>query len=192
MKEKIVLASASPRRRELLSQLGLKFEVRVSSVKERKGEDPVEAAEQAAISKASEVAGRTPEAVVIGADTVVVVDGEILGKPASASEAEEMLRKLSGKAHQVITGVAVVDSSGRRMVDHEITTVFFAPLSEEEVRAYIESGEGHDKAGAYAIQGLGALFIPRIEGSYTNVVGLPLAKLYEMLKHFELNLLRKK
>lgn len=192
MKEKIVLASASPRRRELLSQLGLKFEVRVSSVKERKGEDPVEAAEQAAISKASEVAGRTPEAVVIGADTVVVVDGEILGKPASASEAEEMLRKLSGKAHQVITGVAVVDSSGRRMVDHEITTVFFAPLSEEEISAYIESGEGHDKAGAYAIQGLGALFIPRIEGSYTNVVGLPLAKLYEMLKHFELNLLRKK
>jgi septum formation protein len=186
---RIVLASASPRRRELLSQLGLEFEVCVSSAGEAEGADPIETARQAALAKASEVASKVPDALVIGADTIVVIDGEILGKPTNPSEAEAMLKKLKGKAHRVITGVAIVDGSGKKVVDHEDTTVFFADLSEDEVRSYMESGEGADKAGAYAIQGLGALFIPRIEGSYSNVVGLPLAKLHEMLKEFGIDLL---
>lgn len=192
MKRKLILASASPRRQELLAQLGLQFEVSIPSVPESKGRDPIMAAEQAALSKASEIAGKIEDAVVIGADTVVVVDDEILGKPRSASEAVKMLKKLSGRTHRVITGMAVVDSTGRRVVDHDITFVVFRSLSEEEIRAYVDSGEGLDKAGSYGIQGLGALFIPRIEGSYSNVVGLPLAKLDEMLKHFGISILTRR
>lgn len=189
---RIVLASASPRRRELLSQLGLEFEICVSSAGETEGPDPIETARQAALAKASEVASKVLDALVIGADTIVVIDEEILGKPTSPSEAEAMLKKLKGKAHRVITGVAIVDGSGKKVVDHEDTTVFFSDLSEDEVRFYVESGEGADKAGAYAIQGLGALFILRIEGSYSNVVGLPLAKLHEMMKEFGIDLLSKR
>lgn len=192
MKRKLILASASPRRQELLAQLGLQFEVSIPSVPESKGRDPIMAAEQAALSKASEIAGKIEDAAVIGADTVVVVDDEILGKPRSASEAVKMLKKLSGRTHRVITGMAVVDSTGRRVVDHDITFVVFRSLSEEEIRAYVDSGEGLDKAGSYGIQGLGALFIPRIEGSYSNVVGLPLAKLDEMLKHFGISILTRR
>lgn len=192
MKRKLILASASPRRQELLAQLGLQFEVSIPSVPESKGRDPIMAAEQAALSKAFEIAGKIEDAVVIGADTVVVVDDEILGKPRSASEAVKMLKKLSGRTHRVITGMAVVDSAGRRVVNHDITFVVFRSLSEEEIRAYVDSGEGLDKAGSYGIQGLGALFIPRIEGSYSNVVGLPLAKLDEMLKHFGISILTRR
>jgi len=191
MKRKLILASASPRRQELLAQLGLQFEVSIPSVPESKGRDPIMAAEQAALSKASEIAGKIEDAAVIGADTVVV-DDEILGKPRSASEAVKMLKKLSGRTHRVITGMAVVDSTGRRVVGHDITFVVFRSLSEEEIRAYVDSGEGLDKAGSYGIQGLGALFIPRIEGSYSNVVGLPLAKLDEMLKHFGISILTRR
>lgn len=127
----------------------------------------------------------TPDApaLVVGADTEVVIDGEVLGKPESDEHARSMLRRLAGRTHEVITGVAVIRlPSGERQVEHEVTQVRFAPLTDEQIAAYVASGEHRDKAGGYAIQGRGGTFVTRVEGCYFNVVGLPLARLYRMLR----------
>lgn len=189
---KLILASQSPRRKELLEKLGLDFEVVVSKAEEDLQEDdPVLLAEKLALKKARLVAGQQPEGLVIGADTVVALGGTILGKPKSKEEARKMLQLLSGKTHRVITGVALVEApQGRARVDHEITQVSFRPLEPEEIEAYLQTGEPLDKAGAYGIQGLGGLLVERIEGCYSNVVGLPLTKLYLMLREFGIRVLK--
>jgi septum formation protein len=196
---KLILASASPRRRELLAQAGYHFEVQPSAVPEsrRPGEDAIRFATRLAREKAEEVFARrqaAPEtlepAMVLGADTVVVCDGEVMGKPADPADAARMLLLLSGRTHQVVTGVAVV--WGTRMnpgpvvqVAAELTQVTMQTLSPEEVSRYVASGEPMDKAGAYAIQGYAGRWIPRISGCYFNVVGLPLALVSSLLEAAE-------
>lgn len=184
---RLILASQSPRREALLGQIGLDFEVAPSDLEERlpEGMPPAEVAEKLALDKAQAIASQRTEGLVIGADTVVVVDGKILGKPAGPEEAREMLRLLSGREHQVTTGIAVVDAaSGRSRCDSVTTTVRFAPLGEEIIDRYVGTGEPLDKAGAYGIQGYGALLIEEIRGCYFNVVGLPLRRLAELLGEF--------
>lgn len=190
----LILASASPRRRELLSQAGYTFEVQAASITElsRPGEDGIQLATRLAKEKAEAVfalrpsmhAGREPF-IVLGADTVVVCDGEILGKPEDPLDAARMLRLLSGRTHQVITGVAAVagsDSTTAIEVAAEVTHVTMLTLSEAEIERYVSSGEPMDKAGAYAIQGYAGRWIPRIRGCYFNVVGLPLALVGNLLE----------
>ncbi len=189
---KLILASSSPRRIELLRRLGLGFEV-VKPLWETRviDDDPVEVAELTALEKARAVAGGFTEGLVIGADTIVVIDDEILGKPRDGEEARLFLRKLSGRVHRVITGIAVVDAGrGREEVDHEVTEVKFKELSEEEIELYIASGEPFDKAGGYGIQGLGSLFVEWIKGDYFNVVGLPIYRLSLLLRRFGFDVLR--
>jgi septum formation protein len=188
MDNKIVLASASPRRAELLRQVGLEFEVMVSEVEETltPGLEPAAQVELFALRKANAVAATLDRGIVIGADTVVVQGGRVLGKPVDAQEAVEMLQLLQGKGHEVYTGVALVDArSSVKLVEHVMTRVFFNAMSEETIRRYVATGEPLDKAGAYAVQGRAALFINRLEGCYYNVVGLPLARLATMLKKLE-------
>lgn len=183
----LILASQSPRREALLRQVGLEFEVFPSGVEERlrEGLPPAEGAEKLALQKAEWVAARCSDGLVIGADTVVVVDGRVLGKPTGVEDARDMLRLLSGREHEVITGIAVVDAaSGRSRSDHVVTAVGFAPLTQEIIDRYVATGEPLDKAGAYAIQGYGALLIEGIRGCYNNVVGLPLRRLAELLGEF--------
>jgi septum formation protein len=171
---RLVLASSSPRRRELLAALGLTFEIRPAEVDESiaPGESPFDAAERLAREKAARVLASDPGAVVVAADTIVVLDGEALGKPASRADAVQMLRALEGRRHDVVTGLAVACGGGV-FSGREVTHVVFAPMTEEEIQAYAASGEPDDKAGAYALQGLGGVFIERVEGSPSNVVGLP-------------------
>ncbi len=183
---RLILASGSPRRRELLTQAGLTFTVRAADVDESvlPGEDPEAYVRRLAREKAETVfalEGRESGLVVLGADTTVVLDGEILAKPEDKADAVRMLRGLSGRAHRVITGVAVVSAAGVR-VEAEITEVWFRSLSDGEIAAYVESGHPMDKAGAYGIQGLAGKWIPRIEGCFFNVVGLPLAVVCAMLE----------
>lgn len=173
---RILLASASPRRLDLLRALGLSPEVRPADVDETllPGEDPHEAAERLARAKAAKVAADAPAgAVVLAADTIVVLDGEALGKPRDPDDARRMLRALRGRSHDVVTGVALA-RDGRLVSGRETTEVVFAPMTDEEVEAYVASGEPADKAGAYALQGLGGLFVERIDGTPSNVIGLPL------------------
>jgi septum formation protein len=179
----LILASASPRRRELLDAAGLSHLVDPVDVDERAapGETPEAYAERVAREKALAGANRHPFAQVLGADTIVVVDAAILGKPQDDADARRMLRLLSGRAHEVLTAVALA-SPGRELAARiERTRVWFAELSEREIDWYIATGEHRDKAGAYAIQGRASRFIPRIEGSYSNVVGLPVATVIQML-----------
>ena len=184
----IVLASASPRRRELLSQVGIPFEVVPGDIDEENTElsgTPGQKAEQLAHMKAANVASRLESGLVLGADTIVVCDDEIFGKPADEEDARRMLMKLGGREHQVITGIALVDaSSGKARTAHEITTVRFSELTGREIDVYIASGEPFDKAGAYAIQGRAAIFVESLDGCYSNVVGLPLRRLYCLLRDF--------
>lgn len=192
MQRTIVLASNSPRRRELLRQIGLSFTADPADVDEavRPGEAPEPYAVRVALDKARAAAARAKDAVVIGADTIVVVDGAILGKPADRTDAVRMLTMLSGRAHHVITGLAVVDAaSGRVKAAAAKTQVWFRPLSEQEIAAYVATGEPVDKAGGYGIQERGALLIERIDGCYFNVVGLPLSLLGEMLRDAGIRLL---
>jgi septum formation protein len=180
---KIILASASPRRRELLRLVGIEHEVKPADIDEsiREGEKPHDYAERLAREKAELVDdGADSNQVVIGADTTVVIDDEILGKPADAREAEAMLGKLSGRTHTVITAVAVC-RSGETWSSVEEVTVTFRTLSRPEIKSYIATGEPMDKAGAYGIQGFGATIVDRIEGDYFAVMGLPLARLVRML-----------
>ena len=184
----LILASASPRRRDLLEQIGISFSIVPSEVDEGKlilqGE-PHEKAESSALIKAQDVAGKLKTGLVLGADTIVVCDGQIYGKPINDQHAYDMLKSLSGRSHQVITGIALVDAAtGFSMIAHEKTKVYFSAIEDEEIWWYIYSGEALGKAGAYAIQGKGALFVERIEGCYSNIVGLPLSILNKMLKEY--------
>jgi septum formation protein len=197
----LVLASASPRRRELLAQAGFTFRVHPAHIPEDPlaGEDPTAYVTRLACEKAElvfralsaenggkqEAAPNSEPLVVLGADTTVTLDNEILGKPEDAADAARMLRRLSGRTHRVITGVGVVTAE-RVEVAAEATTVRFLALSDQEIEAYVATGEPMDKAGAYAIQGLAARWIPRIEGCYFNVVGLPLALVSTLLGSFKL------
>ena len=180
----IILASQSPRRRALLEQIGLTgFQVIPARGEEDMGAHlpPERLVEALALAKAREVAaGAAPEDIVIGADTVVTLDGQVLGKPHSAEEAAQMLRALSGRRHRVYTGLAVLRGA-QELVEHEATAVRFRDLTEREISAYVASGEPMDKAGAYGIQGLGALLVEGIEGDYSSVVGLPVCRLGRML-----------
>jgi septum formation protein len=182
---RLVLASASPRRRELLSQAGFSFEVRPAHINEdyRPEEDPIAYVVRLAREKALAIYEQLedPEAIVLGADTTVTLDGHILAKPDDSSDAGRMLRMLSGRTHRVITGVAFATYFGTE-VAAEVTGVQFRTLTDEEIAAYIATGEPMDKAGAYGIQGYAAKWIPRIEGCYFNVVGLPLALVSTMLE----------
>jgi len=176
-----VLASRSPRRAELLAAAGFKFEIRVADIDEtvRAGEVPDEYAVRVAEEKAAAVETRVDE-VVLAADTIVVAGSEILGKPKDASDARRMLEALSGRRHEVITGICLRNRT-RTIRDYSSTAVWFSCLTPEEIDWYVASGEPMDKAGAYGIQGLASRFIDRIEGSYANVVGLPVAQVYRLL-----------
>jgi septum formation protein len=184
-RSRIILASASPRRVELLASAGVEFEVCAGNIPEDAlpGEFPVDHVVRLAREKALDVAGKHEGRFFIGADTVVVCDDEIMGKPKDSEDAHRMLSKLSGVPHEVITGFAVYDRERDDAISEAVTTrVFFKPLREEEIAAYIATGCPFDKAGAYAIQGGAAHMVQRIDGSYTNVVGLPLCEVVEALR----------
>lgn len=204
-KIKIILASASPRRRELLAQIGLDFEVRTAGVEERTAAlEPAAVVEELSGQKAQAVLDgledMTDDVLIIGADTVVAAEGRILGKPSDGRAAAEMLRRLSGRSHEVYTGVTLLyrkagaaavgspkgEAGGRvcRKVFHEMTRVSIWPMTEEEIRTYVATGDCMDKAGAYGIQGLFARFVEKIEGDYNNVVGLPAGRLYQEAKEW--------
>lgn len=190
----IILASGSPRRAELLRQIGIHdFTVRPSGLDENipYGGDPVEWTKKLALLKARDVAGRYRNALVLGADTTVSLGGRIYGKPEDRRDAVRMLVELSGKTHEVITGFAIVNSSagGLYVADAAVTRVTFRSLDRSEIEAYVRSGEADDKAGAYGIQGMGAVFAERLEGCYFNVMGLPLSRLYGHLKTFGVEVL---
>jgi septum formation protein len=180
----LVLASASPRRRELLTQAGFAFSVQPAHIPEDPfpDEDPIAYVTRLALEKAQAVYRQLadPTAQVLGADTTVIVDKHILGKPEDAADAARMLRLLSGRSHRVATGVALVTAHSSEATA-EITEVYFQPLTDAEIARYVATGEPMDKAGAYAIQGLAARWIPRIEGCYFNVVGLPIALVAALL-----------
>ena len=181
----LILASASPRRAEILRAAGWPFVARPADIDETRQADEAAIAyvERLAREKASAVARQLSSGLVLGADTVVLLDAEILGKPADADDAGRMLRALSGRWHEVVTGVALVRAdNGQHSVAHERTRVRFAALSDAEIDWHAATGEPLDKAGAYAIQGRAALFIEEIQGDYWNVVGLPLRLLYRLLK----------
>ncbi len=178
----LVLASASPRRQELLRNADIAFEVQPADIQEKQmpGEAAKACAERLAREKALAVASQRPNDCVLGADTVVVIDGQLLGKPRDAADATRMLRLLSGRNHEVITGVCVV-SNGQTKGASETTLVTFNEITDKEIADYVATGEPMDKAGAYAIQGIASRWIPRIEGDYSNVVGLPVALVWRML-----------
>lgn len=184
----IILASGSPRRKQLLETMGLRsFRVLVPDFDENSVslEDPARLVEALSQGKAA-AAARTlsdPEALILAADTVVALQGEILGKPADSADAFRMLTSLSHTSHQVYTGFTVLQG-GRSITEHEVTTVTFRPLSPEEIRAYLATGEPMDKAGAYGIQGLGSLLVEKIQGDFFNVMGLPICHLGQVLRSF--------
>ena len=201
----LVLASASPRRQELLRNAGIEFTVLPADVDEIpfEGEDACACAQRLAREKAWKVWRARPGDVVLGADTIVVVDGTILGKPVDHNDAVRMLRLLAGRTHQVVTGVCLVRLNLVRLnlvrsnlvranedtvVDCETTWVTMAELSEQEILDYVATGEPMDKAGAYAIQGIASRWIPRIEGDYSNVVGLPVARVYRLLRDWKMGM----
>ena len=185
----LVLASASPRRRELLQNAGISFIVQPSRVPEisREGEAPQACAERLAREKAADIFRQRPQDFVLGADTIVIVDGQILGKPHDTEDAARMLRLLSGRTHQVTTGVCLrgPEREGRSSLEEtrsETTLVTMSKLTDEDIQSYVATGEPLDKAGAYAIQGRASRWISRIEGDYFNVVGLPVSLVYRMLQ----------
>ena len=185
MHEAFILASLSPRRRELLGGLALNFIVVPSGIdeSENEGESPRDHVLRLSFEKARVVAAEYPDTWVLGADTIVVVDGEILGKPEDTKHAKKMLRKLSGRTHRVITGFSLVkDREHVEIRDAVESTVSFKHLPEDEIEWYTRTDEPYDKAGAYAVQGKAAFFIKEIHGSYTNVIGLPLAEVVTVLK----------
>jgi septum formation protein len=180
---RVVLASASPRRRELLAAAGIDADVEAPDVDERRrpGEAPRAYIERLARAKVEAVARRHPDRVVIAADTAVLVDGDLLGKPADAADAVAMLRRLAGRAHEVWTGVAVA-AGGRVVYALERTRVWMDALADSDIESYVASGEPFDKAGGYAIQGRASRFVTRIDGSWANVVGLPVATVWRLMR----------
>lgn len=188
----IILASASPRRRELLERAGISFNVCPSQGEEQiTVSDPAEVVEELSEQKAREVFLKTEgDILVIGADTVVAVNGKILGKPKDQEEARQMLRSIQGGSHEVYTGVTLLDreeGQERQRTFHVMTKVVFYPMSEEEIQRYVDTKEPLDKAGAYGIQGKAGIFVKEIRGDYNNVVGLPVARLYQELKEMGIN-----
>ncbi|KKK33061.1 septum formation protein Maf [Mesobacillus campisalis] len=182
--QQLILASSSPRRKELLENLHLQFEISSSNVDESFSPDlsPSEAVMELAARKARFVAEKHQDAFVIGSDTVVVLDGDILGKPESSEEAYEMLNRLSGKTHSVYTGVAIIAPDSEKLF-YEKTDVTFWELSHEEIQTYIQSGEPFDKAGGYGIQRFGSFLVQKISGDYFTVVGLPVSRTVRELKN---------
>jgi len=182
---RIILASSSPRRADLLRSIGVEFEIAPSQVQERPhtGEAPADYITRLARAKVISIARKREQGLVIGADTIVVLDGKILGKPVDEMDAARMLRSLSGRWHAVMTGVALYDVATRQEVaDYDKTLVRFGQMNEPEIDWYVKSGEPMDKAGAYGIQGLAGLFIEEIAGNYFNVVGLPLPLVYRLAR----------
>ena len=179
--KKIILASASPRRRELLTQIGISFTVQKAEKEENATSSvPSEAVQELALQKAREIAETHQAEVIIGADTIVAANGQILGKPKDAEDAMQMLRMLQGNSHEVITGVAVLLNNGEKLIQFaEVTKVHVFPMTEAQIQKYVNSGEPMDKAGSYGIQGSFAAYISGIEGDYNNVVGLPVGRLYQ-------------
>ena len=181
----IILASSSPRRADLLKTIGVSFELAPSNIHERPHQDeaPADYIIRLARAKVIDAARKRDAGLVIGADTIVVLDGRIMGKPRDEDDARNMLRQLAGRWHAVMTGVALYDAATRREVaDYDKTLVRFAELSDKEIDWYVKTGEPMDKAGAYAIQERGAMFVEEIAGNYHNVVGLPLTLLYRLSK----------
>ena len=188
----IVLASASPRRKELLEQIGLEFEVEPGNYEEGLSLElePHELARKISLDKARVVAVKYKNSIVIAADTFIVFGGRILGKPHTEKDAREMLVAISGKGHSVITGFSIIDTGNNKTLSRSVETkVYIRELTLAEIDAYVKSGEPLDKAGAYAIQGLGSVFVEKIDGDYYNVVGLPLSALTKALKDFGINIL---
>jgi septum formation protein len=188
----IILASASPRRKELLKKIGLKFRVDPSNYEENISceLEPHELAKSLSLEKAKLVAKNHKNTLVIAADTFIVLEGKILGKPRTESEAKEMLETISGTQHSVITGFTIIDAENNKALSRSVETkVYIRRLSSNEIDAYVESKEPLDKAGAYAIQGLGSVIVEKIEGDYFNVIGLPLSALTESLKEFGVHIL---
>lgn len=190
--KKIILASSSPRRSDLLKQIGLEFEVDPSDYEEDMSlkMNPKELVEFLSLGKAKDVAGRHKDSIIISADTIVAVDDEIFGKPKTPERAKYMLQKLSDRAHSVITGFTIIDTETDKQISKSVETkVYFKNIPEEEIDAYIASGEPLDKGGSYAIQGIAALFVEKIEGDYFNIVGLPILALFTELKNFGVKIL---
>jgi septum formation protein len=188
----IILASASPRRKELLEKIGLKFEVEASGYDEEidAGLDPSELVRQLSIKKAKSVAAGHKNALIIAADTIGVMGEKILSKPHTENEAYKMLQEINGKSHLVITGFSILDTTTNKIVTGIVNTrVYIKKLTGQEIDAYVKTGESLDKAGAYAIQGMGAVIVEKIEGDYYNVMGLPLNALTEALKEFGINII---
>ena len=182
--KKLILASQSPRRRELLEKCGISFTCEPADIDESLNEqnDLTEEIKALSLRKAKAVLDKHPDAIVIGSDTIVTADGKVLGKPVDREDACRMLRTLSGRSHEVITGLCIM-STKRTYQDVSVSHVAFAPLSEEEILNYVSSGECDDKAGAYAIQGGAGKFITKIDGDYYAIMGLPLNSVYEELKN---------
>lgn len=188
----IVLASASPRRREILENTNIKFDIISSSIDELvlEGESPCHMVMRLAFEKGIDIASKRKSDLVISADTIVVLDNTVLGKPKDEEEAKTMITSLSGKTHQVITGISLINlENNKKIIDYVISNVKFKKLSENDINDYIKTKESLDKAGAYGIQGYGALLVEEIQGDYFNIVGLPISKLSDLLKvHFNINL----
>ena len=182
LREKLILASGSPRRKELLTAVGWEFEAITAGIDEsvKPGEHPAVYVQRLALGKAEAVAAKLEHGLVLGADTTVVVDHQILGQPVDDADAKRMLDLLNGKWHEVLTGVALVRAGGESRVDFETTRVRFAHMTAREIDWYIATGEARGKAGAYGIQGAAGLFIEEIEGDYFNIVGLPIRLVYEL------------
>lgn len=193
MKRKIILASKSEQRKELLKIIGLDFEIKKSNYIEDMTEKlpAYKLAQKLALGKANDVAKKHKNAIIIGADSFVILGKEFLGKPHTPQKAKETLRKISGKKHKLITGIAIIDTKKNKVItDYEITEVWIKKLSNKEIEEYIRTDEPLDKAGGYAIQKLGCLFIEKINGGYTNIVGLPINKIYEHLLKLDINILK--
>ncbi|WP_053831341.1 Maf family protein [Paraclostridium bifermentans] len=190
----IILASGSPRRKEILENTNLKFSVITSDIDERifENEEPIQLVLRLAFEKCMSVAQNNPSDLVIGADTIVVLDNEILGKPKNEEEAFNTLSKLSNREHQVITGMSIVNlENEKKLVDYAISNVKFKKLTDQDIKDYISTKECLDKAGSYGIQGYGALLVEEIKGDYFNIVGLPISKLSDILKiNFNINLFK--
>ncbi len=184
--KQLILASKSPRRKELLEKCGVPFEIDAAEIDETLNSDCslTDAIMDLSVRKASAVLKRHPEAAVLGSDTIVVIDNRVLGKPHDREEARRMLEELSGRTHQVITGLAFV-SSKKTFTDVSVSHVSFAPLSEAEISEYLSTGEADDKAGAYGIQGLAGRFITNIDGDFYAIMGLPLSMVYQELKNID-------
>ena len=188
----IILASASPRRKEILENANVKFKIMASSIEELTldSESPCQMVMRLAFEKGIDIASRQKSDLVISADTIVVLDNTILGKPKDEIEARKMITSLSGRTHQVITGISLINlDNNKKIIDYVISKVKFKKLSEEDINDYIRTRESLDKAGAYGIQGYGALLVEEIQGDYFNIVGLPISRLSDLLKkHFNINL----